>query len=205
MSTYPMEKLISIALLVVPIFTATTKVQAAFDAIVPSEVEFRTTSYYATSTGGWGLIVSTTDTLSLFDLQNAKFTATISDPLITVENQSFFNEGYFAPLSPGEAAGIIVSTNIVYDSLLLPGESLKIHHVPFWGFHISYPEGYTATVSLDASVMIGSDFVNYSTEVNFGDFTSVFRVVSGQRLSSIPEPATLLLLGLGAVLVRRKR
>ncbi len=177
-----------------------------FDAIVPSAAQIDT-SGGGILTGSWGWVVATTGTIFPSDLTNATFTASISDPQVTISMQNFFNQGTLAPLSPLDVAGLSSTSNIpVYDNLLVGGETLVDPTIAFWFMGFQFPVDHTSNTTLTASVTIGSDVVNYTSMLTFGSSNPFFLVTQGQRISStpvgpapIPEPGTLLLIGSGLV------
>jgi len=183
----------------------------SFDAIIPSLIQVDTNNAGGSGGGGFGWIVATSDTISLADLDGSVLTASTTGP-VTTDSQVLFNNTLNSPLAPGQVSGPQFGSssfnNSVFGSLLNGNETLVNPSIPSWNFGFSYAPNYTGTETLSGSLRLGDQLVEYTTQVQFGSFPDLFQVESAQRLSSVPEPSTALLLAtglLGFAGVRRGR
>lgn len=175
-----------------------------FDIIVPAEVNVSSTSNVGLGTGAWGLLVATSEALTLTDLDDAFLTAEIDDPAVTVavglfsNPGRFYNTGFYAPLNPQEAAGAIFIGNLEFLQLLAPGEAVKDQatQAQVYGLSLSWPANHTSVATLDLSVQMGNHLAEYSTTMHIGNFPGapVFEVLPGNamRVSGALLPVGLL-------------
>jgi hypothetical protein len=172
-----------------------------FELIVPGEVNVNGSGGTGISFTAWGWISPAAGTLSDADLNAAIATATLSDPNVGIGTPTSVALDPFA-LAPGEFAGFLANfpttDNAVFLDELAPGESLG----PLWRYTIgfSFPStSYSGGGVLDATLSIGGHVASWSAQVNFVTTGKRFEALSAQRIASVPEPATLPLVGLGAI------
>lgn len=165
-----------------------------FDVIVPTLYRVDTISNIGVANGSFGWIISTGDTITLSDLTSANVSHSIDDPAVTV-TAVMINESFFAPITVGEVGGASNALNAPYSAFLLGGESLIASGVQLWGLTLNYPNSHTGTALLDTTLQIGDQSVTFQTLVEMGDLPTQYR--AAQRLTSVPEPSTALLVALG--------
>jgi hypothetical protein len=148
--------LIGMALLMSPAQVRATR----FDLIVPSAVSLDTTANNSRTINTWGWVVATSETLTLAELQNASFTGSITGSP-SVFAHTFVNETFLAPLDPNEVAGrrVVGFNALVFDDLLLPGETLTDPDTSFYALILNFPGSYTGTETFTGSVNIGGHSV----------------------------------------------
>lgn len=180
-----------------------------FDAIVPTVYHIDTqNNTIGVGSQFSGYIAATTDTLNQTDLDNIVFTAVETDPLVDVSHSGPVNTHILTTINPGELIGrSFAGLTDPMDALVLPGETHLSPSIGYLGINANHPVHHVGTVTVQATISSGADFVNFTYDIVFGVFPDTIKVVSAQRLSSVPEPGTALLAGAGlaALGLRRKR
>lgn len=119
-----------------------------FDLIVPSTYQ-RSTNGLVSVSVAWGWIIPTGGTMTDIDLQNA--TASFAITGAPTGSQIIDDSVIGSPLVPGNVAGL---PNSVYDTLLNPGESLVSLPSSVNLATFNFPENYSGTETLTASLKI---------------------------------------------------
>jgi len=168
-----------------------------FDAIVPTLYHVDTHSHIGTAHQYSALIAATTNSLNTTDLDNIVFTAAETDPLVDVIYSPPVNTHILTNIDPGEVIGrsligtAFANLTAAMDTLVLPGETRLSPGVGYVGISTSYPLNHIGTVTVNASITSGSDVINFTYDIVYGDFPDTIKVVSAQRHSSVPEPDLL--------------
>ena len=162
-----------------------------FDLIYPIEVNVGTPQFSVGRALYLGLIVATTETVTVTDLENAACSAVIDDPLVTVTCRAVVNPQW-GPLDPKEALGQVSGPMAPYLTLLYADESL-VANVPgvYIDFDYRSEPGHDGDATLDYTLSIGDHQVAFTTLVHFvGDLPSNEIVVVG-RLSADKQPQSV--------------
>ena len=184
-----------------------------FDIIVPTEVEIRTYGL-GIYTGFWGLVVGTSDTISVADLESALFDVSFAFDGVSSISQDFVSESSVGPIGLGEYGGEIrTGFNTVLGDYLQPGESsVNPPDTEFFVFDSDYNTGFIGSGLLTVTLMLGADAVTYQTILNYvgAQGRAGMSFLGAQRLSStptneIPEPATIAMLGMGMLAAGLRR
>ena len=168
-----------------------------FDAIVPTLYHVGTQNHIGTAHRYSALIAATTNSLNTTDLDNIVFTATETDPLVDVIYGSPVNTHILTNIDPGEVIGrsligtTFANLTATMDALVLPGETHLSPGIGYVGISTNYPVNHIGTVTVNASITSGSDLINFTYDIVYGDFPDSIKVVSAQRLSSVPKPVLL--------------
>ena len=186
-----------------------------FDYVAPTKVYFNQSQLgIGIGTPFWGLLVAKNNDLTLDILQNAVVNASIDNPSLKLfHSNSFMNLHLYAPLLTGDVAGYSSAGPVTNSSVLLSylntSESLKYADGQIEGLGILFEQGWLGKANLNYEIIIGSQHVKFTTELNFVNKLHDdlwVEVTEGTRLSSkdvvsVPISSTLGLLLSGFIVL----
>jgi hypothetical protein len=172
---------------------ATGAAAGPFDAVVPATIQIDTTApAYRIDFYYWGWIAATADSLTALDLDTAVIQVETEATPATIDHGPFENGEDLAPLRAGEVAGLRLHPwNSAFDTLLVAGEALKASGTGFFSTAITFPAGYTDTVTVTTTLTMAGEALSYTTTVIFGELGLLLPlIVEGQRIASAPVPSS---------------
>ncbi len=177
-----------------------------FDVIVPSHIRLTKSNIGGISySTPFGFVAALDETISPDDLAGAIVTMTIDDPMVGVGAE--FDDTYVlsTPVVSGEVVGWQVDRNTPLLAAMEPGETFRDVQ-RLWLMSLSKPGGYFGTATIQGSLTMGDQTAEFSIflEMVEGENTNL-EFLAPQRISSVPEPATMSLLALGGVVVLKRR
>jgi hypothetical protein len=190
---------------VVFFFVASRCFAAAFDLIVPSDVQIRTQPGIVGVGTPWGWIVSTNSPLTFDDLKSMEFSLTTDNPSIVVTT-TFYPAENWAPMMPGDVAGLDVAPfTTPLRALLRPGERINPLSENFWRWEIDFPEKFVGVAHLHTVAQLRGWSAVYDTtlqfDATFGTDMDPLLIVDAQRLSAVPEPQAVGLLSAAVIVI----